>query len=626
MRKVTRRINIVLLSFVIALTVWVAGNSPATFIVRAGVEVNPFETSSVVSDLENSVIDGEPFELKDYTFTNTKKTQVITFLEYYYSKTSTSYELYVYVYNPQKRNFVVDSTSNKISINFGYESRYDKYPLRFIDFSTEKGYERMFYKFAVSLTQSQRDKILKSISEEERTYNVSGIELIHEGAVNTIEYPVAKRYKYSGLAPEGNQSGTNTLKFKSQSIETLNLDVHPTVFRPDGVKGLQALDNYTQESLHSVYFAVPNSVLNKYGKMSKIHATWLDAVLKPTIITSNLEVYNEFYPFLGQYIGSLDKAFDYCIVGDYHLITAHREQGSFAYNRPIDGFEAPYKEQIDTLYMLIYNGSGTDTWEYTLPSERLQTEMRKSANIIGGNLICGKYSKDIFQSVDTKYTDIVIDSEDKYSLSSLQIDLNFWRLFFTGTLIQTNTFDGIKAIYPVKKSDLNGTVEEVCERLFISKGDYNQFVEYFNANSGENTIYLFRYQVSDYVSQKATTLEYKPILGINRWDYPKNDSYIFYEKVNLDFDIIDITFTSGLNDTVIPVVADPIDVIPSPTPPQEIIKPIDPFAPIENVEDTKFGKFMSVVLVLLAVFVVIKIASGIIKRNRKEKDNEKDFT
>jgi len=74
------------------------------------------------------------------------------------------------------------------------------------------------------------------------------------------------------------------------------------------------------------------------------------------------------------------------------------------------------------------------------------------------------------------------------------------------------------------------------------------------------------------------------------------------------------------------VVADPIDVIPSPTPPQEIIKPIDPFAPIENVEDTKFGKFMSVVLVLLAVFVVIKIASGIIKRNRKEKDNEKDFT
>ena len=39
------------------------------------------------------------------------------------------------------------------------------------------------------------------------------------------------------------------------------------------------------------------------------------------------------------------------------------------------------------------------------------------------------------------------------------------------------------------------------------------------------------------------------------------------QTVNLDFDIIDITFTKGNVSTVIPVVADPVDNIPDGTPP-----------------------------------------------------------
>ena len=37
--------------------------------------------------------------------------------------------------------------------------------------------------------------------------------------------------------------------------------------------------------------------------------------------------------------------------------------------------------------------------------------------------------------------------------------------------------------------------------------------------------------------------------------------------MNLDFDIIDITFSNGNIDTVIPVVSNPIDVIPEGNPP-----------------------------------------------------------
>ena len=45
------------------------------------------------------------------------------------------------------------------------------------------------------------------------------------------------------------------------------------------------------------------------------------------------------------------------------------------------------------------------------------------------------------------------------------------------------------------------------------------------------------------------------------------NAYFFQETVNLDFDIIDVTFSSESVDTVIPVVSNPIDVVPDATPP-----------------------------------------------------------
>ena len=39
--------------------------------------------------------------------------------------------------------------------------------------------------------------------------------------------------------------------------------------------------------------------------------------------------------------------------------------------------------------------------------------------------------------------------------------------------------------------------------------------------------------------------------------------------MNLDFDVIDVTFANGRENTVIPVVANPIDVVPRATPPVE---------------------------------------------------------
>jgi hypothetical protein len=82
---------------------------------------------------------------------------------------------------------------------------------------------------------------------------------------------------------------------------------------------------------------------------------------------------------------------------------------------------------------------------------------------------------------------------------------------------------------------------------------------------------LFRYQTSDYIAQEATLYQYYPDGSIfttgKGWQRCDTNAYFFQQTVNLDFDIIDVTFSNGRVNTVIPVVSNPIDVVPDATPP-----------------------------------------------------------
>ena len=132
---------------------------------------------------------------------------------------------------------------------------------------------------------------------------------------------------------------------------------------------------------------------------------------------------------------------------------------------------------------------------------------------------------------------------------------------------------GIKAIYDVKEEDLEGTPEEVCKRLYISTSDYEDFIEFYEDNKEDNVIYLFRYQQNEYFAQEASLLKTGLVNGQNgvRKEFfgtgIDTNAYFFKGTVNLDFDIIQLTFNLKGKETVIPVVADPIDVFHEATPP-----------------------------------------------------------
>ena len=544
-----------------------------------------YEQTDVLEDLSGAVIGGKPFDVRDYPFDERGKPQIVAFAEYgysFYADNQGDYGLYVYVYNPRGQAIDTDTDRNKISLTYGGRENWTKYNLEFLDYSSEAGYEGLFYKFKVSLTEDEKSDILGRVAQNARVYEISGMELSVGNIVT--DYTVAMRYTYSGYAlGYGSALVTeSTLACMADGFEKyLNLDVHPTYYRPEGTNGE---NDYTQDSLHSVYFAVPREVVEEYGGLSAVHATWLDAVLAPVLVTGNKDAYDAILPYLGQDIGQNTDALDYAYVGDaeFGATGGFGETGwggAFGYNFPEawmglggDGVINSTDRVISVLYWLFYAGEGENSAdEYALSSEVIEEKLVELTEQYGGELVNNRYSRVLFDSVAEEFTELNIPAELEYDLRNEVLGSSWWDKLWGITHDESAAFDGIKAIYEVQDGDfvIRDNVldtEETADNLYIAPEDVEAFKEFYDENKADSVVYLFRYQVSDYISAEASLFEPDDFIG-NSWSRTDTNAYFMQETVNLDFDIIDLTFTKDNVDTVIPVVSDPINNIPDGTPP-----------------------------------------------------------
>lgn len=572
---------LVLLTFLVA----TFGVNVGTMARADGEETLAFDKTNVLDDLTGSTISGEPFSLTMYNFDRTKPTQVLSFIEYsysFYEDKQANYGLYVYVYNPQGLKFVENSALNKIqfSITSERDVNYKKYQLIYLNKSDKADFEGLFYKFKVDLSEADRAEILSSLNSTSRVYNVSGIELYQMGTNGAKDYPVARSFSYSGYGAGLGfaDDGESTLKVTTSEVETLSLDVHATSFRPEGSNGK---NEFTQDSLHSVYFAIPKDMVEEYGRMTKVHAEWLDAVLAPTLVTGNLEAFNAFNSYLGQPVSDWTLDVDYMYVGADTLGTIEGYKTYHYYGYLLNDVvtsEAGHNFQlehahvgdvIDVLYNIIDSGRDDNSADsYTMTSSDMIKHLEMLTSRFGGELVNDKYSKCLFSHVDSEFTEVEISAEETRDLRNELINDSFWdRLFGIEDKVSSNSFNNIKAIYDVKDSDFSGSEEEIANRLFIDKKDYTEFKKFYDDKSEDNVVYLFRYQVSDYVSQEATLYEYETSLFGETINMVDTNAHFFTETVNLDFDIIDVTLEKNGVETVLACVSDPIDNIPGSTPP-----------------------------------------------------------
>ena len=543
-----------------------------------------YEQTDVLDDLSGAVIGGKPFDVRDYPFDERGKPQIVAFAEYgysFYADNQGDYGLYVYVYNPQGQAIDTATDRNKISLAYGGRENWTKYNLEFLDYSSEAGYEGLFYKFRVDIAEN-RAEMLDALVQSERIYGISELELSVKNTVTA--YPCMQTYTYSGYAegygPELSEG--STLACTADGFEKyLTLDVRPTYYRPEGTNGE---NDYTQDSLHSVYFSVPKDVVEEYGGLSAVHATWLDAVLAPVLVTGNKAAYDAILPYLGQDIGQNTDALDYAYVGDaeFGATGGFGETGwggAFGYNFPEawmglggDGVINSTDRVISVLYWLFYAGEGENSADkYILPSETIEEKLVELTEQYGGELINDRYSRVLFDGVAEEFTELNIPAEFEYDLRNEVLGSSWWDKLWGITHDESAAFDGIKAIYEVQEGDfvIRDNVldtEETADNLYIAPEDVEAFKEFYDENKADSVVYLFRYQVSDYISAEASLFEPDNFIG-NAWSRTDTNAYFMQETVNLDFDIIDLTFTKDNVDTVIPVVSDPINNIPDGTPP-----------------------------------------------------------
>ena len=455
-----------------------------------------YENTNVLDNLEGSTIGGKEFDIADYPHNDSGVPQIISFVEFcysYYADRQADYGLYIYVYNPQDIAFDMATDRNKIQLTYGDRQSYSKYTLEFLNYSGKAGYEGRFYKFRIRLSDAERLDILNTVDDNGRVYKISGIELSYKGTVT--EYVCAQTYTYTGYAEGyGSELATgDTLACKVDGFNKyLTLDVRSTYYRPDGSNGSEN----KQDTLHSVYFSVPNEIIREYGVMTAVHATWLNAYTAPIFVTGNKDYYNGFMELVGKDNPETDYAF--------HTNEMGRSWGGFYFVNYSHGYN--YSNSVDTVlsklnYVFYAENGDADT--YTLPAEELLGDSKTGkkgwletyTQNFGGELVNNKYSAALFESVDSAFTDKTITSDDTFSLTSVTTSQNLWQKIWGTSTSYTNTYR-MSAIQDVALDDMDNALSEkqFCDEYFVAESDYDELYSYVKtAKARDETVYLFRY-------------------------------------------------------------------------------------------------------------------------------------
>ena len=603
-----------------------------------------YDVTDVMDDLTTSTESGEGFDIKDYPYNENGTVQVINFVEYCYSYKANmrgNYGLYVYIYNPQGLNLSTNGKSNKIQMAVSYDgdgnpNDYMKFDLQFLDKSDESNYKNLFYKFKVVDREINGTTFAERVNSNERRYDVSGIELLTYGAGNATEYPVNGTFKFTGYAqgygPDA--SAKSTLASTVEYLESVSLDVRHTFYR---TKTSSKGAGY-QNQLDTVYFAVPKRFFDTYGRLQRIKAEWYEYKTKDIVVTSNQDFYNQAAAYVGKYMGYNRDSSVLSLgqqagdggggmmvakwgwnLGDYYLHPACETLYYLFKVNDISEYD-PYADIVsiggvesNALYEYIKNYDKTFDGG-TLP-------------IKDGTISADLFESDIddYRKLDTGYGKIQqgysyydFDADvDLQKLSSWQEgNPSFWDNWMNWGLWDTmfgkipeESSRVVSPIYTLKEEDLQGSDEEIAERLLVNASDVSAIKSYYRdavtvsgTDDEEKVVVLFRFATSDYYSAAVDIMELRTILPDK---HTEGQAYRAWESVFFDFDIIQLTFNKDGVYKVIPVVSSPIDIVNAVTP------------PVQMPDDTPWWKvllgiLLGILLIVLLVPLLPWIARAIV--------------
>ena len=604
-----------IIAIIIALVILISLTSVGG--IYAAADEGGIDNTDVLSDLKNMTIDGEKFNVEDYPASDEGSPQIIAFVEYcfsYYANNQGAYSLYIYLYNPAQLD-IKDDGRNKVQFAAGdSQNGYDKYSLLLLSCSEDN----LFYKFRVNLSEGQKQNILDKLDNTKRIYDVSGIELYTDGA-NAEDYEIQRKYTYSGFAKGYGADVDSDITLTcvvEGGTESVNVTAHHTTWYPEGSK---PGNTDLQESLTSVYFAVPKEYSEKYDYLAAAKVQWLNARTIPILVTGNSEIYaavdelNNVNSVSGSVIYPNNIApdtfntsnFNYALLTDYSISSIVGAiqivcEGMYFKGSAISNLITG-DQQLETLFWYLQSDNMDvmdSADEYIVPSSKLLdsiTQMSTNGIFYNDRKVAGKYPSYLFESWEDEYHVETIEVGKNYTLSSETVSNGWWeKLWGYNNVVDSATFKNIRAIQPVES--LTGNAEVDCANYFIGESDYEEFYDFYYANKDDSTVYLLRFATSDRYQHEVTQFRYEDTLyGVKRPVEIDTNAYFFQTDVYLDFDIIQLEYQKGESRIVIPVVMSPVDIFPQQPP------------PVYVTSDVKydFWKYAFLITAILVVFYII---------------------
>ena len=414
-----------------------------------------------------------------------------------------------------------------------YDENYKKYNLEFIS-----KHENRFFKFKVSLDNN----LYNRLDPSERTYNVSGFELVTVGNSNATDYPVDKSFIFTGLSDD------NNLECNVTGLETIHLDVNGGYYRTPGLN-----ENGNQTDIFYVYFGIPDVYLDTYGDLVKIHCS--------------------FYEYL------VDNWF---FVLDEDYLNHNLQSDGYSYSAgTIEKFNV--RSILELIYQGNYYSYDSDFYNYsdiTLSSSEFERIIDNSPNGISG--FSSYSSTDAYKELNIGNFD-EDGTDNRYDILSYEDTHSGWDNFWAKLHGDNISFDPIVDL-PVIENITN--YENFSDLYLSEEQSYIDSVILENSLKLEST-FVFRFLQEEYISAPfqinylSAVQSRTEIIG-----------YCAKPTVVLDFDIIDLTFEKKGKQSIIAVIADPIDIYTDITPPP-------------RVDNDWWEKLVKLLLLLILIFVVI---------------------
>ena len=590
-----KRLESKILIFFMAILMLFGSLQMQTLTAKAESKIYPFDQTNVLEDLESSAT----FNVNKYPYNPTESERVINFVEWAYSPFKTEdFALYIYLYNPKKVDWDVNSYANRVQIATRYKTNptqevydyvvtqdsspvdYETFNIVFCNKSTRPGYEGLFYKFrVVDHVCADGLTIQERVNSLERRYDISGIVLGKKDGT-AQEIMIGGTFRFSGYAKGygPNQNSASTLvNLGFTSMETIALDVRSTNYRTNS----SSVGAYHQYDINSLYFSVPEEYFTKYGNLQKIKLEWYEYKTTPMFMIKPNSSDNSLYPTLQNYVG-VDltgkggeyKAYDSSNGFEIYLNGWQEHKPSEVINHFDMGYNLPYNAHNLGGKLYDDGAMGGDV-EYAIPEiQWLFHSKEVSADTVKAYIKDYPYAKkgylpvkdgqisaDLFlDTVDEGrtmgYNSVEFDAGDHWDLKSYDDAFSLidkWCAYglFSGRNTGIEINDVAPIVCDIKESEINST------NLLINNDDVVEFKNFYQTAkmNNERTV-LFRFAVTDYWHEGFSTTS-SVILNGTKGDL----GWLSQQTVFLDTKIIYLTFQTNDKYTVIPTVQDPVDII-----------------------------------------------------------------